>query len=468
MDDINKEFENEQIEQNSIETAEENNAQPVEGDAQQETVKSEEPENSTEYAVASEEKVPDSTPNWSPINYTPAAPVADYRPASKGLRIFATIMVMVILLTAASAAGYFLGKNSNNLTGIGTKVEVELDSIPRDGDKYNASSVYSMVDESVVGLQVYNMSGLATGASGVVYSSDGYIITNDHIYAEIGAAKFRVYTSDGKEYDAVYVAGDSISDIAVLKITDNAKLKPATFGNSDELICGDDVVAIGRPSDATDSSSITSGIVSLPKKRVKTTTNYSSTLIQTDSAVNPGSSGGALVNMYGQVVGIVSSKLAGVQYDTVGFAVPSTTVKRVVEQLIEHGKVIDRAKLGITYTEYTSLHAIVGNTENVGLLIASVSKECDLFGEAEAGDLITHINDIEITKDDIVLDLIENSKAGDTVVLTILDKDGVATDHKVVLKANIGESSYSDVENKPDTDSSSEGNGETFDFPDGE
>lgn len=471
MDEFNRGLDNEQV--NSDVMGETTDIQENAESVAQETFETEpetvidEPQTEPQPEQPAPPVEPVITPTWNPVSYTPVEPVKDYKPASKGLKVFSGIMALVILLTAATATGYFLGKNSNSVTGIGSKVEVELDSIPRDEDKYNASSVYTMVDESVVGINVYNSSGLASGASGVVYSEDGYIVTNDHIYSEIGAAKFRIYMSDGKEYDAVYVAGDSISDLAVLKITDKVKLKPAKFGDSSELICGDDVVAIGRPSDATAKSSITSGIVSLPRRRVKTTSNYTSSLIQTDSAINPGSSGGALVNMYGQVVGITSSKLAGVEYDSVGYAIPSVMVKRVVEQLIEEGKVVDRAKLGITYTEYSSLYAIIGGTDYVGLYIASVSKECDLHGIAGEGDIITHINGIEITNDDVVLDIIEESKAGDTITLTIVGKNGIPTDYSVELKVNIGESSYSTVENKPETESQPSQGG-TFDFPDGE
>ncbi|MBP3705971.1 MAG: hypothetical protein J6J13_01810, partial [Clostridia bacterium] len=165
-------------------------------------------------------------------------------------------------------------------------------------------------------------------------------------------------------------------------------------------------------------------------------------LIQTDSAINPGSSGGALINMYGQIIGITASKLAGVQYDAVGFAIPTTTVKRVVEQLIKHSKVIDRAKLGITYKEVNSVTAQIENFSNIGLYIDSVAEDSDIYGKAHKNDLITHINGILITNDDIVLDIIEESYAGDIVKLTIVSSNGITNTYEVTLKANIGQSSY--------------------------
>lgn len=406
--------------------------------------------------------------NWKKIEYTPVLPITDRNPMSRGLRIFSAVLASVILLTCACTVGYFAGRKSV-IPSRRTHSEIELAARPEDTDPYTAAQVYERVNKSVVGICVYNEAGTASYASGVIYSEDGYIITNDHIYSEIGAPKFRVYDYNGKEYTASYIAGDSVSDLAVLKV-DGAGFEVAEFGDSADIFFGENVVAIGRPSDATDDSSITSGIISLPKRRVKTTSNYSASLIQTDSAINPGSSGGALVNMYGQIIGITSSKLAGVQYDSVGFAIPTVTVKRVAEQLISQGKVTDRAKLGITYTEVNSVTAEVQGLDSTGLYIVSVSEDSDIYGKVKEGDMIVSVNGISITRDDTVLDIIEECRAGDMITLTIVTSDGTTADYKVTLKANVGESSYkSTIENSiqqtPSDDSSSDG---TFNFPFGE
>ena len=256
-----------------------------------------------------------------------------------------------------------------------------------------------------------------------------------------------------------------------MKIENGKNFKAATFGDSETLFNGESVVAVGRPSDAMDFSSITSGIVSLTRRRVKTTSNYTARLIQTDSAINPGSSGGALVNMYGQVVGITSSKLAGVEYDAIGFAIPTKTMKRVVEQLIKDGKVTDRAKLGITYTEINSVTAEVERYESTGLMVVSVGEDSDIYGKVGEGDMITHVNGIAITNDEIVLDVIEDCKAGDTISLTILLKNGNIVDYDVKLRANVSQSSYTDVITKredPSTNSEGSSSGGIFDFPFGE
>ena len=453
MDDYNQNFSNE-----GAENVEDNNNI---SEANEPQAVSEETTNNN---VVSED-----IPVWNKVEYTPAGKIEDYKPMGRGLKIFCVVMAAVIALTAATAAGYFMGRGSVAHNYIGGKVEVDLAAKPTNKDQSTPSQVYQAVNESIVGIRVYNEAGQMSDASGVIYSKDGYIVTNDHIYSEIGAAKFKVFTFDGTEYDAVYVAGDTVSDLAVLKIENGKGFKVAEFGDSQQLINGESVVAIGRPNDATDNSSITSGLISLTRRRVKTTSSYTASLIQTDSAINPGSSGGALVNMYGQVVGITSSKLAGVEYDAIGFAIPTKTMKRVVEQLIAHGQVKDRAKLGITYTEVNSVTAEIENYNAVGLLVVSVGEDSDIFGKVGEGDFITHVNGIEITNDDIVLDIIEDCKVGDTISLTVLLKNGNEADFDVKLRANISESSYSTViGDREEPQENTESGGGIFDFPFGE
>ena len=421
-------------------------------------------ENEPEYNDVAE----DDAPVWNKVEYSSIDPMENYKPMSKGLKVFCLVMATVLLLTVTTAGGYFLGRSSVSHNYIGSNVEVDLEARPTDTEVSTPAQIYAKVNESIVGIRIYNEKGQVSDASGVIYSEDGYIVTNDHIYSEIGAPKFKVFMHDGTEYNAVYVAGDTVSDLAVLKIEGGKGFKVAQFGDSEQLINGEGVVAIGRPNDATDNSSITSGVISLTKRRVKTTSSYTARLIQTDSAINPGSSGGALVNMYGQVVGITSSKLAGVEYDAIGFAIPTKTMKRVVEQLISSGKVTDRAKLGITYTEVNSVTAEIDNHPAVGLLVVSVGEDSDIFGKVGEGDIITHINGIAITNDDLVLDVIEDCKAGDTVSLTVLLKNGNIADYDVTLRANISESSYSTTIVEKETPDAEKPNGGTFDFPDGE
>ncbi len=403
---------------------------------------------------------------FNKINYSEQKQITNYSPFSRGLKVFCVALAVVILLVGALSAGYFIGRSGNSAGFYKSDVRLDLASKPKSGDGMTAAEVYNAVNRSIVGIRVFNKNG-ASDASGIIYTEDGYIITNDHIYSEIGAPKFKIYAFDGKEYDAEYVAGDTVSDLAVLKIKNVKGLSAAEFGNSNELVCGENVFAVGRPNDASDDTSITAGTVSLTARRVKSKSNYSSRLIQTDSAINPGSSGGALVNMYGQVIGVTSSKLAGTYYDAIGFAIPTVTVKRVVDQLISNGKVTDRAKLGITYTEINSVIKQQENRAATGLLVVSVSSDSDLYGKVLKDDIITSVNGITVTKDEIVLDVIELSKPGDVITVTVLSSSGEEKEVTAKLGANIGESSFSLDESKTITDSS-ESNGGTFDFPFGE
>jgi serine protease Do len=418
------------------------------------------PEEEDEQEVSQNAEEKDFEPIYNPVNYTEVKPIEDYKPMSRGLKLFALILAAVILLTGTCLTGYLLGRNSVKISH--PKVEVNLAAKPSDTDEMTEAEVYEEVNKSIVGIVAYNTSRKASQASGIVFSKEGYIVTNDHIYSDIAAAKFKIYTYDGKEYDAEYVAGDTVSDLAVLKVK-GASLTPAKFGNSDDLFYGEHVVAIGRPNDATDASSITKGIVSAVNRRVQTTSNYSSRLIQTDSAINPGSSGGALVNMFGQVIGVTSSKLASVEYDAVGYAIPTTTMKRIVDELISNGKVVSRAKLGITYATIDSITAEMNGYDYKGILIDSVSEDSGLYGKAEKGDVITHINGIEITNDNIVLDIIENSRAGDKITVTIATNSGTVKTVEAKLSANIGESSYKAIEEKPEINKDG-----AFNFPEGE
>ncbi len=415
----------------------------------------------------------------SALNKVEFTPAGNYKQkkdgsASKGIKVFSFIMAAVILLTGACSLGYAFGVKKGNSD---EAVSLKLSSKPKNQDEYTPAQVYQKLNKSIVGIRVYNKAGKMSDVSGIIYSEDGYIISNDHMYSSIPSPMFKVFMYDGTEYDAEYVAGDQVSDLAVLKINTTTKLEAPEFGDPTETVCGENVVAIGRPSDATGKSSITGGVVSLTSRRVKSNSGYSASMIQTDSAINPGNSGGALCNMYGQVIGVTTSKLVGADYEAFGFAIPSNTVKRVVEQLIKSGKVLDRAKLGITYTEVDSVTQYLMNYDSTGLLIASVSSDSDISGKVVAGDMITHINGEAITSDDIVLDIIEASRAGDKITLTVLSQKGVSNEYTVVLKANVGESSYSTAdpfasssgaEDKSSNSDSGSSSGGSFNFPDGE
>ena len=397
---------------------------------------------------------------YNPIEYAEPIEQENIKPMSKGLKVFAVIMAAVILVTGGALAGYIAGNSKSNYSLGKDKVKsyINLAQKPADTDELTAAEVYEKTNKSIVGIMIYNSKGDASQASGIIISKDGYIVTNDHIYSEVAAPKFKIYTHDSKEYSAKYVAGDQISDLAVLKIENTEDtFSPAVFASPDTVFCGENVVAIGRPNNAVESSSITDGIISATSRRIQlSTTNYSSRVMQTTCPINPGSSGGALVNMYGQIVGVTSSKLVSTAYDNVGYAIPTDIVKRITDELISKGKVVSRAKLGIEYKMVDSVTAELNGQEAVGLLVASVAEDSGLYGKLEKNDMITHINGVAITDDDIVLDIIEGLKAGDKITVTILTSGGATKNEEAVLKANVGESSYHGIDLSNDTDKKDE------------
>ena len=393
--------------------------------------------------------------------YTPI----DSKTTGKGIKVFAVVIALMVIISACVTGGYYLGKNSNEIS------TVDLASKPEVENALTVSQIYNNVSPSVVGIYVYNYEdGISATATGVVYSQEGYIITNDHIYDNIPAAKFKIYTHDKKMYSAEYFAGDTRSDLAVLKITDanGATFKPAQFGNSKESVVGESVIAIGRPNGATNPSIASEGIISIVSTRVSTTSSYTSSLIQTDCAINPGSSGGALCNIYGQVIGITSAKLVGSEYDGVGYAIPTTTVKKVVDSLIKHKTVKNRARLGISYLHIDELTAEISELP-CGLKIAAIDQSSDLYGKSvEINDIITHINGTPITDSNIILDIIDNSLPGDTLDLKIYSVNTKKTvDITVKLLEDKGSSSYTTKKQENNQDNQ-EYNSSEFNFPNGE
>ncbi len=405
---------------------------------------------------------PEFIPAYNPVTVDEIKPETENKKSSFGLKIFAVMLTLAIIISGACLGGYFVGKSQGIYR---PNAKVNLSAKPKDSDEMTAAEVYEAVGDSIVGIIVYNELGSASYASGVIYTSDGYVVTNDHIYSTVAAPKFKVYTQNGKVYNAQYVAGDLVSDIAILKI-DGSGFKAATFGNSDELNYGENVVAIGRPNEPTEKSSITKGIVSAVNRRVQTTTNYSARLIQTDSPINPGSSGGALVNMYGQIVGITSSKLVSSELEAIGYAIPTTTMKYIADELIKNGKVTSRAKLGISYLAVDSIAVELGQYSYQGLLVDSVATDSDLYGKLQKGDTITKINGMEITDDDMVLDLIEQCRAGDKITVTFITESGQTNTLTAVLRANVSESSYQgDINSLPQNSITPD---KEFNFPEGE
>ncbi|MBQ7037307.1 MAG: trypsin-like peptidase domain-containing protein [Clostridia bacterium] len=265
--------------------------------------------------------------------------------------------------------------------------------------------------------------------SGIIISTNGYIVTNNHVIE--GAKSIKVILNNGKEYDATVVGADSRTDIAVIKV-DATDLPTATIGNSDILEAGERCVAIGNPLGQELAGSLTQGIISA-LNRTLTVDNVTYTLIQTDAAINPGNSGGALVNAYGEVIGINTVKIGSSEIEGLGFAIPTRNAMPIIEDLMNFGYVKGRPQIGVTLIYVTEQEARYYNIPCEGLFVSDVSAGS---GAATAGikkgDVILKCNGEEVKSADEINAVRDKFKAGDTITLTV-NRDGSVMDIKVVL-----------------------------------
>ena len=286
------------------------------------------------------------------------------------------------------------------------------------GGKLTTVEIARKVRPSVVGITQYSARDIFTPSgegSGIILNAEGYIITNAHVVA--GSTGISVELDNGESYSAKLIGIDSKTDLAVIKI-EAPNLNPAEFGNSDILEVGEKVIAIGNPGGSTLAGSVTQGIVSAVNRMIKDE-GYSSNYIQTDAAINPGNSGGALVNEYGQVIGINSSKIAAVEYEGIGFAIPVSEAKPVIDDLVAYGYVKGRAKLGISGVEINETLSKI-NSIPVGVYIQAIDPASDLAGKSVTrGDIITAIDGIKITSFDDIAAFLKTKLPGDSITLTL-------------------------------------------------
>ena len=265
--------------------------------------------------------------------------------------------------------------------------------------------------------------------SGIILTSDGYIVTCKHVVDS--AETIKVILNDDTEYDAKLIGSDTRSDLAVLKI-EATGLSPATLGDSDMLTVGEDVIAIGNPLGELRGTA-TSGIISALSREV-TVENTTMSLIQTDAAISPGNSGGGLFNASGSLVGIVNAKASSSNSEGLGFAIPVSSVKTIISNLIDHGYVLGRAYLGV-YTQDVTLSSDTngGNGGFFGGFFSSgttcvqiaqiVSGSAAEKAGLKTGDLILKVDDTEISSNTALASIISGYNSGDTATLTI-QRDG--------------------------------------------
>lgn len=401
---------------------------------------------------------PPATPPATAYRWTYADQAAHNTPKQgKGVLVYALVMTGVFLISFGLLIAVLLLGDNTDFTGINR---------PGISDEYDDDEAVVGVEQakhSVVVIEVKTESGGGTG-TGIIMTSDGYIATNHHVIE--GATKIKVTFYDGTVLYAEAVGSSEMDDLAVVKV-DAMGLPAATFAHSDDCYVGQTVYAIGTPAGPDFAWTTTKGIISYKDREVKIYDDDDGTLqkklrlLQTDANVNPGNSGGPLINTKGEVVGVVSMKLAE-GYEGIGFAIPSDGAVEILEAIMEFGNADSinsslshkRPMLGITgvfvdvdvyylptadgvqmipeeelkdYNMSDLIHPAVS-----GIYVMGFAEGMDAASKMEEGDIITAAAGEEIESMNHLMNIINKHYAGDTVTLTIY-RDGSYTDVDIVL-----------------------------------
>jgi serine protease Do len=287
-----------------------------------------------------------------------------------------------------------------------------------------ADSVVEIQTESATYDRMMGQSVIEGAGSGVIVTTDGYIVTNNHVIED--ANKITVITTDEKEYEATVVGTDETTDIAVLKI-DAADLTPAVLGNSSDLSVGDTAITIGNPLGEL-GGTITEGIISALDREI-TVDGETMNLLQTDAAINPGNSGGGLFDDNAELVGIIVAKSISTEVEGLGFAIPIDDVKTVIEDLINDGSVSGRVYVGISAIDISDSDiAAQYNLNKTGVYITEVqdNTSADQAG-LEKGDLIIGVGGKEINSMSDFKEIINSHEVDDKVEFTVLRDNNIIT-----------------------------------------
>ena len=376
---------------------------------------------------------------YSPTHMAPQPAPKKKRGTPFGVKLLAVVLCCVVVSAATLGTFVLLIQNGViNIESSGSNAAFTISRVVND-ETQETGTVSAMSEQdiaeklipSVVCIQNYQITqqygfmqtdsegsevSPAGEGSGIVFSEDGYIVTNAHVVD--GATSLKVILSDGTTYEAELVGSDELTDLAVIKI-DATGLQAAEFGSSEDLRVADQVMAIGNPGGYQLNSSVTIGYVSALNRAItNSSTGYTMEYIQTDAAINPGNSGGALVNQYGQVVGINSAKISATGYEGLGFAIPAETAQPVISDLIEYGYVKDRAMLGISGQFIDSLTGRFYGLPQGEYVGALNSDEAQARG-LQVGDVITSIDGTALESEAVLRSMINEKKPGDTVELEV-------------------------------------------------
>ena len=338
-------------------------------------------------------------------------------------------------------------KNENSTTQAVNKVKDAVVSIITYSSNSRQSSVFN-TDEAN---SDSDNQQIASEGSGVIYKKndkDAYLVTNTHVIN--GASKVDIRLADGTKVPGEIVGSDTFSDIAVVKISSEKVTTVAEFGDSSQLSVGETAIAIGSPLGSEYANTVTQGIISSLNRNVSLKSEdgqaISTKAIQTDTAINPGNSGGPLVNIQGQVIGITSSKIAsngGTSVEGLGFAIPSNDAQNIIKQLESDGKVT-RPALGIQMVNLSNVGASDLRKLNIpsgltsGVVVRSVQNNMPANGHLQKYDVITKVDDKEITSSTDLQHALYNHAIGDTIKVTYY-RNGKEETTSIKLDKNSGD-----------------------------
>ena len=361
--------------------------------------------------------------NYQPDNSGASAPAGGKKKTTVLVAVGLVLALLMGILGSAIGNSLF-GKGSTTIYE-GQRESSVIDVAKVDtGKLMTPAEVYAANVNSTVGITTsvttnfwgFQTTSAASG-SGFILTGDGYVLTNYHVIESSNSISVTLY--DGKSYDAVLIGYDESSDIAVLKI-DAEGLTPVVLGDSDNLNVGDSVVAIGNPLGEL-TFSLTSGAVSALNREITLSNSVTMNLIQTDCAINSGNSGGALFNLYGEVIGITNAKYSGsgtgASIDNIGFAIPINHVRGIVESIIENGYVA-KPYIGVTVSDVSE--ETMGYGLPAGAAVRAVGEDSPAEKAGlQVNDIITAVNGKEISGRTGLSEAVSAASVGDTLTLTV-------------------------------------------------
>ena len=325
--------------------------------------------------------------------------------------------------TVAQSAPEVSASSSDNVT-----------TVSDSGNELSVAEINTKVSPSVVLISGKSMQGEGQG-TGVIITEDGYIVTNAHVVSGFSELTVTLNDENNTEYAATVVGTDETTDIAVIRVNASG-LTPAELGTSSSLQVGQSVVVIGNPLGKEFSGSVTTGVISALDRQVEFEDGSVYNYIQTDAAINSGNSGGPLVNMHGQVIGINAAKIDTSVAEGMGFAIPIDEVVPVANDLMKYGYVTDRPYLGIGGEGLNEQYSSFYNLPQ-GVHILSIEEGGPASGtELQVDDIITHINGVEINSVGQLNSVKNKCKPGDTVELTVYR---YSTGETFTVKVELGE-----------------------------